>query len=122
MISGKWVFGGKFSLAYGLNVLLLLLVSNLACAQANGSIRGRIMTNDGPAEFANVYMTLQTDSSTILNAAVTDSSGVFRIEDVGPGAYILNVQKLGAKRKQKPLTLSPSNLNLDLSDIFIETD
>ena len=122
MILRKRVFAGKFSLAYGLNALLLLLVSNLACAQANGSIKGRIMTKDGPAEFANVYLTLQTDSSTILNAAVTDSSGVFRIEDVGPGAYILNVQKLGAKRKQKPLTLSPSNLHLDISDIFIEAD
>ena len=102
MILGKRVFAGKFSLAYGLNALLLLLASNLVCAQATGSIKGRIMTKDGPAEFANVYLTLQTDSSTILNAAVTDSSGVFRIEDVGPGAYILNVQKLGAKKNKSP--------------------
>jgi Carboxypeptidase regulatory-like domain len=122
MIWSKRVFVGKFSLAYGLSALLLLFVNDLACAQTNGSIKGRIITKDGPAEFANVYLTLQTDSSTILNAAVTDSSGVFRIEDIRAGTYFLNVRKLGAERAQIPLTLSPSNLHLDVSDIFVEPD
>ncbi len=91
-------------------------------AQRSGYVMGIVKENGEPVEFANVYLTLQTDSAKIITATVSDEYGKFLLENVGPGNYFLNVRVMGARQKKIPVILNTSTPFVNLSDISMETD
>ena len=106
-------------------VSLLLLVTTLnlnVFAQRSGYVTGIVKENGSPVGFANVYLTLQTDSTEIITATVSDEYGKFLLENIGPGYYFLNFRVMGTRQKKIPLILNAATPFVDLSDISLEAD
>ncbi|XLS28775.1 TonB-dependent receptor domain-containing protein [Flavobacteriaceae bacterium M23B6Z8] len=73
-------------------VLLVFLISTVIIAQEKGSIVGKITDkelNNDPLPFANVLIKGTTTGTT------TDFDGLFRFEDLDPGAYTLSISFVG---------------------------
>lgn len=88
----------------------------------SGSIKGIIITNAIPVEFANVYLTLKTDSTKIITGTTTDSLGNFMIDKIFYGDYILYIRSLGFIPNKTNITLDAANSKIDLKTIEIKTD
>lgn len=91
-------------------------------AQRSGYVTGIVKESGSPVEFANVYLTLQTDSTEIIAATVSDEYGKFRLENIGPGDYFLNIRVIGARRSKIPVIINAAAPNVDLSDVPVEAD
>ncbi len=102
----------------------LSILSLQSFAQNSGLIRGTIKENESgnPVEFANVFITLQKDTTKIVTGTVTDSFGRFSLEKLTSGDYVLNVQMIGYVKKEIPVSVSATNQIIELNDIAILTD
>jgi iron complex outermembrane receptor protein len=79
---------------YTFMLLVLLFNIHIILAQ-NGAITGSVKTSDGqPAEFVNVGLK-GTNSG-----AVTNKTGLFIINNVTPGSYLLIISSVGLETKQ----------------------
>lgn len=103
-----------------LSALTFLLFCLCSHAQQTGKIEGRV-TDDNklPVEYANVFITLQTDSSGITSGAITDSLGWFSMPDVPFGDYYLNVQFIGHAGHRQALSIHENNRDIVLPDIVL---
>jgi outer membrane receptor protein involved in Fe transport len=100
--------GVKTALAYGtmdghkLMVFGLLALAGALLAQPGPAavITGRVFdaTAQTPVEYANVVL-VSLPESVQVNGAVTDKTGTFRIEGVGPGRYRVECSFIGYKNK-----------------------
>lgn len=77
------------------------------------TISGRILSNDGPIPFANVYLKGTTEGAT------SNDAGYFELTTDVEGEQMLQVSALGYKPWQKKLTLSKGKL-VDVGDIILE--
>ena len=105
-----------------LPIIVFQLTSFLSFAQSSGSIRGVVRENNNPVEFANVFVTLQDDTTKIVAGEVTNSLGEFLLNNLPFENYILNVQLVGFKGKQISVSITPANHSFDAGEIFIEPD
>jgi hypothetical protein len=66
-----------------------LLLNYLSDAQETGSITGKVIDrNNHPVEYANVFIAAPNDTAKILNATITDSTGIFLLSNVPDGTKI----------------------------------
>jgi hypothetical protein len=103
--------------------LSLLLVSNIAFAQ-RGIIRGRAVDGNTqkPVEFASVALLSSADSS-IVKGAITDTLGVFTINGLAEGSYIITVSSVEYQKVFKgPLVINITQNELDLGNLALITD
>lgn len=76
--------------------LILLLVSQLAVAQNNATLKGIVKSSDGqPAPYVNVAL------KSIGRGAVTNELGQFEINRIEPGTYTLTVSFIGLETKEQ---------------------
>jgi len=59
------------------------------------TVQGRITSNEGAAVFAAAVQILEPGETQALRATETDRVGYFRLEDVAPGTYELQIGRLG---------------------------
>ena len=87
---------------------LLLLVGVLAplAMMAQGSVRGKIVdkATSEPIEFVNVVVTPK-GSDNMAGGAITDVDGVFRIDGLKYGSYVLTVSYIGYQNATREFTL-----------------
>ena len=86
-----------------------------------GSVNGKIMVaGDGPLEYANVALYRMRDSS-LVTGTVTDSEGLFTLNDVPLGIYYLELNFIGFKKKVLPgVKVLPSDRNQDIGTVYLE--
>ena len=106
-------------------IFLLLLVGVLApiAAMPQGSVKGKVVDKDsGEAiEFVNIVVNPK-GSTAMAGGVITDEKGVFRIEDLKYGSYVLTVSYIGYQNTTREFTLSPENKHAYFKQIAISED
>ncbi len=105
-----------------LPIAISLLVTITTLAQNAGTITGVVKESTNPVEFANVFVTLPTDSTKIIAGSVTDSIGRFRINGLQLQKYRLVVTMVGFVTRYTEVTLDKSHSDFNAGEIDIETD
>jgi iron complex outermembrane recepter protein len=93
-------------------------------AQNKGIIKGRAIDSlsQKPVEFASVALLLAADSS-IVQGAITDSLGLFEVNNLSEGSYIITVSSVEYRKVFKgPLVITIEKTALDLGDLPLITD
>lgn len=99
-------------------LLFLSMTHVMLFAQSLGTIRGVVMENNNPVEFATVYITPETDSTKIVAGTVSNEVGVFSLEKVPIGNYMLNVQMIGFVTKKLKVEVV-ENSQINVGDIIL---
>ena len=100
-------------------LLLFILLSFNVFGQ---SIQGRVKdNNEAPLPFANVLLLNAKDSS-LIKGAVSDTLGVYIIDNIQPGAYLLSVSMIGYKQAYLPAKVATQDRQMDLGTIILVDD
>ncbi len=85
--------------------------------KGKGRVSGKVVdeANSEPLEFTPVA--LLTLDSMVVNGGLTDESGMFLIEDVQDGDYLLKIDFIGYKSQFQSLTFNSDNRIHDLGEI-----
>lgn len=96
----------------------LLMLFSLAGWAQQIVVKGQVIGTDinQPIEFANAV--LQTTDSVFITGNTTDEKGIFKIEKVKPGDYLVAVSSLGYKTTV--VAVSGLSGNLDLGKILLD--
>jgi outer membrane receptor protein involved in Fe transport len=100
----------------------LLYSQQRQSAKSIGSITGKVFdqTTKKPAEFSNVILFNQKDSTQI-TGTFTDKGGNFILTGIKPGVYYLYVQCIGYTRKVvNKISISNLSPNADLGNIYLK--
>jgi outer membrane receptor protein involved in Fe transport len=105
----------------GLFLLFLLTIPFVLFSQIrnSGVVSGRILDSQtkSPVEYANIIL---RDSATneMVRGIVSDSNGLFRIDDVPAGTYILEYSFIGYKKQQtKPIVINRKNPKVEMGTL-----
>ncbi|MEO0079748.1 MAG: TonB-dependent receptor [candidate division WOR-3 bacterium] len=98
-----------------------LLLFGLIVAQPSGvTITGRVLDEaDAPVEFANVALYRLPDSS-LVTGTVTDRNGSFRLADVQPGRYYLEISFIGFGTRRVEEIECAAGARIDLGRLTIQ--
>lgn len=89
-----------------LSALLLGLLPTTAAAQGLGTITGTVVDAEGDTPLIGAEVALRAiDDPTVLQATQTASDGTFRLTEIPPGRYVVEVSALGYQERQLPLTV-----------------
>lgn len=102
-------------------ITILFQLSWLTLLAQNGRIQGTVKDEDSLIEFVNVYITSSNDTSKIISSTVTDNLGVFRLENLSEGNYLLNFQMVGYRLKRTAVDIG-SGQQLDVGEIVLQAD
>lgn len=104
-------------------ILLNLLLICLFHVAANGQISGKIIDNTGhPLPYANALLLRSSDSS-VLKAASTDETGIYRLQYNGEGKYILQISCIGHETWHSPeFELTAASLAKDFGTQILKED
>jgi Outer membrane protein beta-barrel family/Carboxypeptidase regulatory-like domain len=105
-------------------IVTFILNALFLFGQNKGIIKGRAVdsTSQKPVEFASVALLAATDSS-IVQGAITDSLGLFTINNLPEGSYIITISSVEYRKVFKgPLVISVSETELDLGNFPLVTD
>jgi outer membrane receptor protein involved in Fe transport len=92
-------------------------------AQSCGNIAGKVIDKDNqPVEFANVFITTNSDSEKIITGTTTDNLGQFIFTNIPQGKYDLHVRFLGFAFYKQSLIIDNAIGNIELPEIFLEPD
>ncbi|MBC7829664.1 MAG: TonB-dependent receptor [Chitinophagaceae bacterium] len=91
---------------------ILLLLPFLYTEVYSQSLSGTVRGNEEPIAVVNISL-LKVKDSSLSRAAVTDSKGYYKIENVNPGTYLLSASKIG----YNPQFLSGITINNSKDDI-----
>ncbi len=105
-----------------IQIVIVLFSGSTTAQNYKTVIRGKVIENEYPVEFANVYITTQTDSIKIIDASITDSLGYFKIENTPYGNYVLNIKSLGYVSRKLDIALNASLDKVDLKTIQLQPD
>lgn len=95
--------------------LILLLFSGIAFGQAE--IVGTVIDSTGTTlPGANVVL-LRTSDSLLTAFGTTDDKGVFRMQEVAPGDYLLRASFIGFERPDQPLKITPDDQYFGLGEL-----
>lgn len=95
--------------------LLCLLTSGGLSAQAE--IVGTVMDSTGITLPGANAVLLRTSDTLLTSFGTTDNKGVFRMQNVAPGDYLLRVTFLGYERPDQSLKISSDDQYLGLGDL-----
>lgn len=103
--------------------LFIAIIHLSAFAQETGSITGKVLDSENaPVEFANVFVTSKSDSTSIVSGTITDSTGSFALTNLPLGEYVMHFQFIGFVKQKQPVSLSEENKNLQLGNIVLAFD
>ncbi len=99
-------------------IMLLYIVT---FANANTTIKGRILTDSNqPVEYATATI-LSTNSMNIVEGDMCNENGDFIIENVEPGEYILSVRQVGfEKNETKKIVIDEKNQMVELNTVILK--
>ena len=91
--------------------------------QSSGTISGRVFdyNSKSPIEYANVIAFNSKDSAQI-TGGITNNQGNFSLKRIPFGKFYVDVQFIGYEKKRiKNISVSSSQRNIDLGNIYIKT-
>ncbi len=96
---------------------LLLFASILFCikAQAQHTISGTVTGEHSKVVSDAIVSLLNQSDSSWLQTVYSTEGGVYNIEDVAAGKYVLNVQRLGYSNVMKPVVVINNSVKQDFS-------
>ncbi|MCH2234511.1 MAG: TonB-dependent receptor [Crocinitomicaceae bacterium] len=95
-----------------LSLTLFLIVCQLSYAQEIGGVKGKILGQEGPIEFATVMVKSTSDSS-LVKAGYTDSLGNYSLMGILPGNYYLSAKAMGQMQyNSEPFDLENSIIEM----------
>ncbi len=98
-----------------LKLMIIIMVAALNAVAQTGAVKGRIITDEGPAIWASVAL-LSTDFGTN-----TDEEGRFLLQEIPTGHYELAISLLGYQRLVKKIVVAAEEV-LNLEDILLRED
>lgn len=103
--------------------LFIAIIHLSAYAQQTASIEGKVLDSENtPIEFANVFITSKTDSTTIVSGTITDNTGSFALGDLPLGEYVIHFQFIGHVKQKQTVWLRVENEKLQLGNIVLAFD
>jgi len=87
---------------------------------ASGTITGRVMDNDAPAEFTNVLLVATADSQ-VVKLELADENGFFRFADVAAADYFIRTSGIGYADTPHPAFTLAAGQNLTLTTYSLST-
>ena len=94
----------------------------IAYPQETGSIRGRLLDENSPVEFADVILTSAKDTTKTLQYTTSDSVGIFFLNQIPFDDYKLTAKFIGYKNFSKIITINNDNPNIDLGNIYMQNN
>lgn len=83
-------------------ILIILVLLPIITAEAQATITGIVLDEEGVAlPSANVLL-LEPSDSTMIKGAVTNNAGTYRLENVDSGTYLLSVSMVGFQKEFVP--------------------
>src|SRR5690242_16535352 len=81
-------------------IAAILLFSSYLAAQSKNSLEGKIIDSLSkiPVEYATITLTA-ANTGKVVNGAITDSLGSFKLDNIAPGLYKLSLESIGYKQK-----------------------
>ncbi|MEA1875023.1 MAG: TonB-dependent receptor [Bacteroidota bacterium] len=103
--------------------LFILIINLSAYAQKSGRIEAIVLDSENnPIEFVNVFLTSVNDSTTIVNATITNNTGDFILTNVPFGNYHIHFQFIGFVNYQQTVLLNDATKNIDIGTITLRQD
>ena len=95
------------------SLLVFFMLSSIFAANAQVNIQSRVLNNEtGEAvEFATVRL-LSLPDSALVQGRQTDARGIFLLEDVNPGTYLLAISSIGYLDADQTITVEDQNIRL----------
>ncbi len=102
-----------------LSTLLFLFLCTSAFSQ---SIKGKVIGQDGaPLPFANVLL-LHGGDSTLIKGAVSDSLGMYALDNIRTGSYLLASSSIGYKQSEMLSVSVNPNVDVALQPLMLMND
>src|SRR5437588_10316888 len=79
--------------------LCMILAAAPAVAQFSSAIQGTV-TDASHAAVADAKITVKNQATGITRTATTSAEGLYRVSSLGPGTYVVTVQKPGFATKE----------------------
>lgn len=103
----------------GIVFLFVLLQTGLAQSQIKGVVFNEKET---PVSFANILLLSAADTS-LVKGAITENDGIFVVENVAPGAYLLEISMIGYQPYRSVIfEIKNTGLIKDLGKIKVKED
>ncbi len=104
------------------NILFILALTAFALSThaQSFSVSGTIVGENENLPLINALVVLKTDSTTVVNSVVSDHQGVFRLEGIARGNYLLEVSYLGYQSLTTSLEIV--NQNISLGSLFLKEE
>ena len=101
-------------------VFLVILFSHFIANAQNGSITGRIADSESVGlDFVNVLL-LKADNSSLIKGAITNEKGVFTIDRLDSGEYIISASMVGFNDVQSN-PISSNNDHIEIPELIMAT-
>lgn len=102
--------------------LLLWLVLATIAAQAQGTVKGRILDKqtDEVMQFVNVKIT--DSNGKMVGGGMTDVNGSFQVNNLKDGAYTLQVTFVGYKTATRKFQITPQQRRVHYNALYISED
>src|ERR1039458_8753796 len=92
-------------LAFGLTLFTILLTATLHAQNPRGSLRGTVQDATG-ARIPSARIVAQLPGSTVQREAASEDRGEFRLDDLLPGSYRINVSAAGFAPAQADVVIA----------------
>jgi hypothetical protein len=85
-----------------ITLIIFVLTGNISLAQ-NASVSGKIMDITGKPSVAATVVLLQSIDSELINYALTNNNGIFKITSIKPGKYFILASSVGFNKQASPV-------------------
>ncbi|MGE5107390.1 MAG: TonB-dependent receptor domain-containing protein, partial [Sphingobacteriales bacterium] len=90
-----------------------ILTSAQTANTEKGKITGKLVNTDGKAiSFATVSLQRTQDTS-LVKAVVSDKEGLYELENIAYGSYLVEISSVGFEKTVKPLTVDKKEVSLN---------
>lgn len=102
------------------SIAISLLWVMQAAAQADGTVTGILKEKASglPMEFATAGL-LEAETKNVKNGCMTDSTGLFRFDQIPPGDYYIECFYVGCAPVRSDVFVLGDNQNMDIGELFI---
>ncbi|WP_321479940.1 TonB-dependent receptor domain-containing protein [uncultured Bacteroides sp.] len=90
----------------------------------DGQIVGKVLdaNNKQPLEFANVSLRKANGNKDFIKGAVADQNGLFRLDALRNGSFILSVSVVGYAPFEKEIIINANRKNINLKNVLLKED
>ena len=105
-----------------MKTVILLFTLLLGIGLSAQTITGRVLdSNDEPVVFAAITLSRAKDSS-LVKATITEDLGIFELQSILPGKYLLKITNLGYSDFTKRINFNGEDLDLGVFVLNLETE